>query len=70
MIKNDQHPETISKANNIFSNHHFDNASEQQNHKPKENNDKGANNSKEETSEMSFTVLEEKCHCCSKEGHI
>jgi hypothetical protein len=59
LLKNDQYPKTITKANNVFSNHRFDNAGKQQNHKPKEINDKGANNNnKEETPRMSFAMLE------------
>jgi hypothetical protein len=68
---NDQYPKSITEANNVLSNHHFDNAGKHQNNKPNNNNDKGANNNnnKEETPEMSFVMVEGKCYCCGKAGH-
>jgi hypothetical protein len=69
-LKNDQYPKTVTEANNVLSNHRFDNAGKHQNNKQKDNNEKGANNNnKEETPEMSFAMLEGKCYCCGKAGH-
>jgi hypothetical protein len=63
-LKNNQYPKTITAANNVLSNHQFDNAVKHQNNKPNNKNDKGANNNnnnnnnnKEETPEMSFAML-------------
>jgi Reverse transcriptase (RNA-dependent DNA polymerase) len=71
-LKNDQYPKTITEANNVLSNHRFDNAGKQHHHKPNQNNEKGTNNNhnnKEEVPEMSFAMLEGKCYCCGKGGH-
>jgi Reverse transcriptase (RNA-dependent DNA polymerase) len=69
-LKNNQYPKTITEANNVLSNHRFDNAGKQQHHKPNQNSEKTTNNNnKEEIPEMSFAMLEGKCYCCGKSGH-
>jgi len=47
-LKNDQYPKTITEANNVLSNHRFDNAGKHQNNKQKDSSDKGANNNHNE----------------------
>ena len=39
-LKNNQYPKTITEANNVLSNHRFDNAGKQQHHKPNQNSEK------------------------------
>ncbi len=66
----DQYPKSITDANNILSNHRFDNppkrnGSENSTNKKKETDE----STKEEMPEMSFAMLEGKCWCCGKSGH-
>jgi hypothetical protein len=71
VIKNKQYPKTVTEANNLFRNHHFDktyNANKRhQDNKSKEQNTE--EKEKEEAPEMSFANIEGKCYCCGKGGH-
>ncbi len=70
-LKNDQYPKSVTEANNVLSNHRFDNAGKtnrQQNAStPKKDADN--ENDKEEKLELSFLQMEGKCYCCGKTGH-
>jgi hypothetical protein len=71
-LKN-QYPQMVTKANNLLSNHWFDN------YNTRRHNDKSSKESsneteqdpkeKEELPEMSFANIEGKCYCCGKGGH-
>jgi hypothetical protein len=69
-LKNNQYPLTVTEANNVLSNHRFDNnnnnSTRRQNDKSSEKQEKESKEGKdtEESPEMSFAMLEGKCYCC------
>jgi hypothetical protein len=70
-LKNNQYPKTITEANNVLSNHHFNktfnaNRRHQDNKSKDKNKDK---KDKEEAPETSFANIEGNCYCCSKGGY-
>jgi hypothetical protein len=65
-LKNNQYPKSLTEANNVLSNHHFDNANKVH-HKTKDNEKE--NEKTEEKPELSFAMLEGKCYCCGNGGH-
>jgi hypothetical protein len=69
-LKDNQYRKTITKAANILSNHRWDNVGKtnNNNNNKHKDNDKGGDKN-EEIPEMSFAMLEGKCHCCGKPGH-
>jgi len=66
-LGNNQYPQSIIEANNVLSNHRFDNGNRAKHHAIKKENIN--ENSTEESPEMSFSQLEGKCYCCGKVGH-
>jgi hypothetical protein len=69
-LKNNQYPPSITEANNVLSNHRFDNAGKVQNNSkttPSKYNKE--TNKDEEKPEMSFAMMKGKCYCCGKGGH-
>jgi hypothetical protein len=74
-LHNDQYPKTVINANNVLSNHKFDNYKSQarRSGKDKDKSDKNSKDDKEDKDEqevpMSFAQLEERCYCCGKPGH-
>ena len=74
-LHNDQYPKTVVDANNVLSNHKFDNYKSQArpSRKDKDKSDKNSNDDKEDKEEqevpMSFAQLEGRCYCCGKPGH-
>ena len=69
-LNNDQYPKTITEANNVLSNHCFD---DYKSNKTKQKDDKDKRKPKSEEEEenptLSFAQLEGKCYCCGKPGH-
>jgi hypothetical protein len=75
-LGNDEYPRTITKANNVLSNHKFNIVPTQANStskkidgnksskKDKDDEDKG-----EDEINLSFAQMEGKCYCCGKPGH-
>ena len=76
-LKNDQYPQSIAEANNVLSQHKYDNKGNNSNGKDRNNrNNRGDNNNRnnsnqEETDELklSFAQMEGMCYCCGKSGH-
>ncbi len=77
-LGHDQYPKSISEANNVLSNHNFDeNRTNKTNHNKNgrnKNNNKNNNQDKEDESPddapvLSFAQMEGKCYCCGKVGH-
>jgi hypothetical protein len=72
-LKNDQYPKTITEANNMLSNHKFDNM-KYYNKNPTNTNKNSQKTSKKdkepEKIDLSFAQLEGKCYCCRKAGHM
>jgi hypothetical protein len=74
-LHNDQYPKTVVDANNVLSNHKFDNYKSQAHpsRKDKDKSDENSNDDKEDKDEqevpMSFAQLEGRCYCCGKPGH-
>jgi hypothetical protein len=72
-LGNNQYPTSITEANNVLSNHRFDNANNRatsdKGKKDKEEKD-GKETTPEEAPELSFAQLEGKCYCCGKGGHM
>jgi hypothetical protein len=69
-LNNNQYLATITDANNVLSNHHFDNNKSNKTKKT-DKKLKSDNNVKKEEQEVPllFAQLEEKCYCCRKPGH-
>jgi hypothetical protein len=66
-LNNDQYPRTITDANNVLSNHGFDNI---KSNKPRNKDEQKKSKPKEEQEiTLSFAQLEGKCYCCGKLGH-
>ena len=75
-LHNDQYPKTIIDANNVLSNHKFDNyksmqpqQSEKDWEPSKRKNKDDKDNKEEQEISMSFAQLEGVCYCCGKKGH-
>jgi hypothetical protein len=74
-LHNNQYPKTVVDANNVLSNHKFDNFKSQacQSGKDRENSNKNSKDDKEDKDEqevpMSFAQLEGRCYCYGKPGH-
>ena len=72
-LNNDQYPRTITDANNVLSNHRFDNVKfnkSRQKDGDKDRNEQVKSKPKEEQDiTLSFAQLEGKCYCCGKLGH-
>ena len=68
-LKNNQYPKSITEANNVLSNHRFDNASKSKNDYTSKSNENNSSTPKEEAPEMSFAMMEGKCYCCGKPNH-
>ena len=74
-LGNDQYPKTITEANNVLSNHRFDNmnSNSRDNKKSKDNrnknSDKRNDKEQEDSPSLSFTQLEGKFYWCGKPGH-
>ena len=74
-LNNDQCPKTITDANNVLSNHPFDNYKSTKRTKAKRYNrdddekSEPEDNKDEEEITLSFAQLEGKCCCCGKPGH-
>ena len=71
-LKNDQYPKNITEANNVLSNHKFDQV---KSHKSNTNVNKSPQEThkKDKESEkinLSFAQVEGKCYCCRKTGHM
>jgi hypothetical protein len=71
-LKNNQYPKSITEANNVLSNHKFDQV---KSHKSQTNMNKNLqeNSKKDKDSEkinLSFAQVEGKCYCCRKTGHL
>jgi hypothetical protein len=75
-LKNNQYPKSLTEANNVLSNHRFDNSNnktptdigERDKDDNKEKNSQ--ERTKEESPELSFAQMEGKCYCCGKSGHM
>ena len=73
-LHNDQYPKTVINANNVLSNHKFDNYKSQacQSGKDRERSDKNSKDDKEDKDEQevptSFAQLKGRCYCCGKPG--
>ena len=75
-LGNDQYPKSITKANNVLSNHRFDTNPKSSNANKKGNSsdgskgkDKKDDNKDEDNINFSFAQLEGRCYCCGKAGH-
>jgi hypothetical protein len=74
-LHNDQYPKTVINANNVLSNHKFDNYKSQahQSRKDKDKSDKDSKDDKEDKDEqevpMSFAQLKGRCYSCGKPGY-
>ena len=75
-LSNDQYPRTITNANNVLSNHPFDNFTSSNKKGNKDNNknnwdknDKPDVKEDEQEITLSFAQLEGKCYGCGKPGH-
>jgi len=66
-LGNNQYPQSIIEANNVLSNHKFDNGNTAKHHAIKRENIN--ENSTEESPEMLFSQLKGKCYCFGKLGH-
>jgi hypothetical protein len=68
-LKNNQYPQNITEANNVLSNHRFDNFKKIITGKNQPQKETKKNNNNQERPEMSFLMLEGRCYCCGKSGH-
>ncbi len=70
-LNNNQYLATITDANNVLSNHCFDNNKSNKQDEKTDKKSKSDNNVKKEEQEvpLSFAQLEGKCYCCGKPGH-
>jgi hypothetical protein len=69
-LNNNQYPATITDANNVLSNHRFDNNKHNKTRKTDKKSKSDNNVNKEEQEvPLSFVQLEGKCYCCGKPGH-
>lgn len=71
-LNNDQYPKTIGDANNVLSNHKFDNFKPKvhnKNKKEEEASDKNENEQEDQPVKLSFAQMEGKCYTCGKSGH-
>jgi hypothetical protein len=75
-LSNDQYPRTVTDANNVLSNHPFDNFKSSNKKGNKDNNknnwdknDKPDEKEGEQEITLSFAQLKGKCYCCGKPGH-
>jgi hypothetical protein len=66
-LGNNQYPQSITEANNVLSNHKFDNGNRAKHQAVKR--ETVNENLTEESPEMPFSQLEGKCYCCGKVGH-
>jgi hypothetical protein len=69
----DQYPRTIIDANNILSNHRYDQAymdnKRRRKGKDRPTETKSPQEQHEETVQLSFAQMEGLCYCCGKKGH-
>jgi hypothetical protein len=75
LLGNSQYPTTLTEANNVLSNHGFDNvnasSSDESKKEEKDNKEKESKEQQNEKSpELSFAQMEGKCYCCGKGGHM
>jgi hypothetical protein len=70
-LNNNQYLATITDANNVLSNHCFDNNKSNKQDEKTDKKSKSDNNVKKEEQEvpLSFAQLEGKCYCCGNPGH-
>jgi hypothetical protein len=71
-LGNDQYLRTLSKANNVLSNHKFDGNSNKKHNDWQSKNNKLRDHNKSKNDEapvLSFAQLEGHCYCCGKKGH-
>ena len=72
-LGNDQYPKTLIEANNVLSNHKFDDAYYKQNSSSRKvnevNNSDNRSNTDDTSPPLSFAQMEGKCYCCGKPGH-
>ena len=69
-LKNDQYPKSITAANEVLSNHKFDEKKPGGGKGGKGNDGKKKGNGKEsEPDALAFAQLDGKCWVCGKEGH-
>jgi hypothetical protein len=64
LLGNNQYPQMITDANSVLSNHKFDNMNKNKHSMVK--NESINDNAVEDNSELSFSQLDGKCHCCRK----
>jgi hypothetical protein len=73
-LGNCQYPTTLTEANNVLSNHKFDNINSRSADKDKRDKQNEKDNEKqqdkEEPADLSFAQMEGKCYCCGKSGHM
>ena len=72
LLKNDQYPKTITKANNVLSNHKFDQVKSYKNHSNTNKNPQKTSKKDKESEKinLSFAQVEGKCYCFGKTGHM
>jgi hypothetical protein len=77
-LGNDQYPKTLTDANNVLSNHKFDQAyadlkkkqkQQRQQQSSQQATQQRTQEQSEEAPELSFAQMEGKCYCCGKPGH-
>jgi hypothetical protein len=69
-LNNNQYLATITDANNVLSNHRFDNNKHNKTRKTDKKSKSDNNVNKEEQEvPLSFAQLKGKCYCCGKPGH-
>jgi hypothetical protein len=72
-LSNYQYPKSITKSNNVLSNHRFDITNKRNSHKKpgdhnKDREQKDAEKDDEDVN-LLFAQLEGKCYCCGRAGH-
>ena len=67
-LGNDQYPQTIVEANNVLSNHTFDNPRKKNNNQKNKNKDEDTKED-DNAPTLTFVQMEGKCYCCGKPGH-
>jgi hypothetical protein len=71
-LKNNQYPKNITEANNVLSNHKFDQVKSYKSHPniTKDPQEKSKKDKESEKINLSFAQVEGKCYCCRKTGHM
>jgi hypothetical protein len=68
-LKNIQFPKSITEANNVLSNHCFDNAGKVKSERSTTEKESEKESKDEENPVMPFAFMEDICYCCGKSGH-